>query len=399
MSPRYQPAHAARTADDAALREALLDARTQTLAAFAACAAALPALQVPYRSEVNPPLWELGHVGWFQEWWIARNPLRALGAGADPAVARTPSRLAGADRLYDSSAVPHDTRWSLELPGSQATLDFLADGIERTLALLARAGPQDQDLYFYRLCLFHEDMHNEAAIYMANSLGFGIAPLAPAGTVASHALRIPAAHVGLGWQGAGFAFDNELPGPTVALGAYEIDAAPVSNARYAAFVEAGGYEDRRFWSEAGWAWRASHDARAPRFWRASGATWQQRRFGQWQDLGPHQVATNLACHEAEAWCAWAGRRLPREAEWEHAALTQAEFCWGDAWEWSADRFAPYPGFAAHPYRDYSAPWFDSRRVLRGGSIATHARMRHPRYRNFFTPERNDIFAGFRTCAM
>ena len=95
---------------------------------------------------------------------------------------------------------------------------------------------------------------------------------------------------------------------------------------------------------------------------------------------------------------WAGRRLPTESEWECAALTAPGFSWGQVWEWTASPFAPYPGFVAHPYRDYSQPWFDGRPVLRGASFATQPGMRHPRYRNYFTADRSDLFAGFRSCA-
>ena len=113
-----------------------------------------------------------------------------------------------------------------------------------------------------------------------------------------------------------------------------------------------------------------------------------------------EAACHLSFFEAEAWCRWAGRRLPSEAEWERAACTgHPTFRWGDVWEWTASAFAPYPGFEAHPYRDYSAPWFDGRPVLRGASFMTQPRMRHARYRNFFLPQRNDVPAGFRSCAL
>ncbi|MBL8384286.1 MAG: SUMF1/EgtB/PvdO family nonheme iron enzyme [Burkholderiales bacterium] len=397
MPSLHHAADEARAGDAGMLGRALADTRAQTLRSFEAYAAALPALGVPLRSELNPPLWELGHIGWFQEWWIGRNPARGAGQRADPLVARPPSRLAGADHLYDSSAVPHDTRWSLPLPDATATRDYLAATLDQSLALLPPADAGDDALYFHRLALFHEDMHNEAAIYMAHGLGFAVPDARlPAGAVAG-AVDLPAGRHRLGWDGPGFAFDNELTGRDAAIAGGAIDAAPVTNARFAAFVEAGGYADERFWSAAGRAWRG--ERRQPRFWRRAGSRWEHCWFGAWRDLDAQAPATNLSCHEAEAWCAWAGRRLPTEAEWEIAATTRAAFAWGEVWEWTADAFLPYPGFVPHPYRDYSAPWFGTRRVLRGGSVATHPRMKHPRYRNFFTPERNDIFAGFRSCPL
>ena len=136
----------------------------------------------------------------------------------------------------------------------------------------------------------------------------------------------------------------------------------------------------------------------PRYLRRGGDGWQMRRDGAWQPLAFDAPACHLTWPEADAWCRWAGRRLPDEAEWEAAALTLPSFAWGHVWEWTASRFLPFDGFIAHPYRDYSAPWFGERYVLRGASGATSPRMAHPRYRNFFTPERNDIHAGFRSCA-
>ena len=399
MNTELLEASRARCANADYLSKALADTRAQTLRSAAAYTAALPGLSVPQRAELNPPLWELGHVGWFQEWWIARNPALQDGATADPLVARRPSLLPAADRLYDSSTVAQATRWTLDLPDADATHAYLARGLEGSLAALRVAGVDDANLYFFRLSLFHEDMHNEAAIYMANGLGFTVPDQREAAACRAGSISLPGRSHCQGWRGAGFAFDNEIPARDIELPPAEIDGAPVDNARFAAFVEAGGYAEPKYWSANGRAWLAAGGATWPRFWRRNGSRWQDCRFGQWRDLDPLQPVANLTCFEAEAWCAWAGRCLPGEALWESAALSEAAFQWGDVWEWTADAFEPLPGFVAHPYRDYSAPWFGSRRVLRGGSTATHARMKHPRYRNFFTPERNDIFAGFRSCAL
>ena len=118
-------------------------------------------------------------------------------------------------------------------------------------------------------------------------------------------------------------------------------------------------------------------------------------------LKPNEVALIKAWYEADAWCRWAGRRLPSEVEWEAAAHQGASrgWRWGDVWEWTATTFRPYPGFAPGPLRDYSQAAFGTHKVLRGASFATRSRMKHPKYRNFFLPERDDIFVGFRSCAL
>ena len=191
---------------------------------------------------------------------------------------------------------------------------------------------------------------------------------------------MPAQTWDLGWRGGGFAFDNELQVQPVALEAFRIDDRPVSWDRFNAFVQAGGYADPRWWSEAGWAWRQQARSAQPRFPEGDAP------------------AVHLGLHEAQAWCRWAGRRLPSEAQWECAALTQPGFGWGEVWEWTDSAFVPFSGFTPHPYRDYSQPWFGSRQVLRGASEATSPCLAHPRYRNFFEPHRTDIHSGFRSCA-
>jgi gamma-glutamyl hercynylcysteine S-oxide synthase len=399
----------ARCAGKTGLEQALVDARRRTLQLFSRYEAALgDGLRVPCSPELNLPLWELGHVGWFADWWIARNPQRHLGAQADPQAprraARQMARGTDADALYNSSTVAHDRRWQLDLPDAERTRSDLAESLAETLALLQQAPDDDAGLYFFRLALFHEDMHGEAAVYMAQTLGFDPEDSPPEVTTAGTppappSLAVPAAEWTLGHAGPGFAFDNELKAHAVQIEAFDIDAHPVSWAQFLVFVESGSYGQRSFWSDAGWAWRESLGARALRYLRQNGnGAWEQQRSGAWQPLNPNAAACHLTAFEAEAWCRWAGRRLPTEGEWELAASTQPGFLWGQVWEWTASAFAPFPGFAPHPYVDYSLPWFDGRPVLKGASTATVPRMRHLKYRNYFPPERNDIVAGFRSAA-
>lgn len=398
-------ADTARQGSPEVLAELLRASRADTLATFACWEQAMPGLRVPLDPTLNPPLWELGHIGWFQEYWIARNPALDDGAKADPDAPRRPALHADADAdaLYDSSRVAHDSRWQLPLPDAAATRDDLARQLEQTLVLLASAGDSDDALYFFRLALLHEDMHHEAALYMARGLGLPVDD--PRWRV--QALPQPGPPLPLAarrWRlgseaGRGFAFDNELPAVDVALPSCAIDAQAVRWAEYLPFVEAGGYDAPRWWSEAGARWRAAQPGGWPRYLRRGTRGWACWRGGQWVALDLREAACHLTLHEAEAWCRWAGRRLPTEAEWECAACTGgAAFRWGDVWEWTASAFAPFPGFEPHPYRDYSAPWFDGRPVLKGASHCTQPRIRHPKYRNFFQPHRNDVPTGFRSCS-
>ncbi len=398
-----------RRPDRERLMAAIADTRASTLRTFTDYERALGAngMRVPYSPEVNPPLWELGHVGWFQEYWIGRNSQRLVGVTADPDAARSASNLTNADGLYDSSRIEHTSRWHLPLPDARATRDYLARTLEQTLGILARADVDGRGLlYFAWLTLMHEDMHHEAAVYMANALGvpLELEPSLEGATIGPDLpteLAFNATHFRLGSNSGEFAFDNELMPLSVDVKPFRIDRKPVDNGAFAEFVAAGGYQDQRHWTTQGWNWRTSSQARCPRFWRPAGSSWQQRKFGRWTALDEAAPVTHVTLHEAQAWCRWAGRRLPTEIEWEVAAVTApaaAPIGFSQVWEWTASAFEPYPGFTPHPYRDYSSPWFGSRQVLRGGSFATHPRLRHPRYRNFFCSERNDIFAGFRTCA-
>ena len=384
-----------RTSDAATLARELQAVRKITLSVFDAYEAAL-LLDVPCEEQFNLPLWELGHIGWFQQWWIGRNQQRELGYKADPEHVRLACPVIHlphhGDAWYNSSTVPHAQRWQLPLLGSVACKAYLQGTLDQTLALLHKAGTGDDALYFYCLVLLHEAMHVEAAVYMAQALKAPIELpselLNAMNSIALSAYSMPASSQfffknrlqhRLGSAADGFSFDNELGAHQVQLDAFEIDARPVSWAQYLRFVREAGHA-------------------LPIYLRETKGHYENQVFGSWQPLDLNASAVHISWHDAQAYCLWAGRRLPTEAQWEVAATLEPAMTWGDVWEWTASDFNAYPGFEAHPYRDYSEPWFGSRKVLRGACAATLPIMRNPRYRNYFTPDRTDIYAGFRTCA-
>jgi ergothioneine biosynthesis protein EgtB len=345
----------------------------------------------PREPILNPPLWEIGHIIWFQERWC----LRARADGSCSV-----SLIPGADALYDSSAVPHDTRWDLALL-DPAALDRYADEVATAVAARLRNEFTPALAYMAELSLHHELMHIEAWWMAFQHLGY--APptaLALPDTLPLLATRLPfaEAEVTLGSDAHdGFIFDNEKWRHSLGIPAFDIDSSPVTEAAFAAFVDAGGYQHPDVWSKAGWAWRTASDANHPVYWRKTHDGWQVRRFAQWTPLHPGAPMLHVSCFEAEACATWLGRRLPSAAEWQHATGS-AGFIWGDGWEWTRDAFAPYPGFEPDPYHDYSQPWFHTHQELRGGGPVTDARLKRPGFRNFYLPHRRDAFAGFRTAS-
>jgi iron(II)-dependent oxidoreductase len=418
---------------------------------------------------VNPLRWELGHVAWFQEYWILR-----CFRGQEP------TRENG-DQLYDSARISHDTRWDLPLPSKAETIAYMQRILERVSKPLLgdRMDPKQKvdgydQAYYMRLALFHECMHAEAITYTRQTLSYpapriGIAENSHSrrhlaedlsGDGSGHLVE-PSKALGDAEIAGGefllgstadleFVFDNEQWAHPVTFKPFRMARAAVTNGELAAFVEDGGYTKRRLWSEEGWRWREAAAANHPVYWQkdASGG-WLRRNFDQWLPLEQRKPVLHVNWYEAEAYCRWAGRRLPTETEWEMASSAtlgpgassttsaKSRFPWGETaptperanlnwrrmgcvnvdelphgdsafgcrqmignvWEWTASDFGPYPGFSPGPYKEYSAPWFGDHKVLRGGCWATRSSLISNTYRNFYRPYRRDVWAGLRTCAL
>ena len=395
---------------------------------------------------VNPLDWEIGHVAYFAELFALR------------ARHSRPPRLPAADALYDSISIAHDVRWDLPLPPRSRLYAYLREVRDDLLDYIATSELDPEARYRCLLAVYHEDMHTEAVTYTRQTMGYAPpalsaaarAPERNAGALPGDA-RVPGGRFRLGAEpDAGFVFDNEAWAHEVAVEPFAIALAAVTQEEFARFVEDGGYENRLHWCDAGWAWRVSAGATRPLYWRRGArGGWERRDFDRWVALEPHRAMIHVCWYEAHAFARYRGRRLPTELEWEVAAAAEPtadgrrlaaakrRYPWGsgpptpervnmdwaamgaldvaalpagasafgcrqmlgNVWEWTADTFAPYPGFEAGPYREYSVPLFGSTKVLRGGGWPTRSRLIRNTWRNYYEPHRRDVWAGFRTCAL
>ena len=402
-----------RRAGREALSLGLMDARNHTLHLLGEWEQAISRgkLAVPERTELELPAWLGGHIAWMAEYWIARNPQRNAGPACPAGAVRLASIEPMADGWFNPALAPHAVRWQIELPSLQSVRAYLLDTLETTLELLEKAPQDDAGLYFFRAALFHEDLRGEQLLSMAQSLGLPLKLPLPPGSQPRAAVLVPAQSWVLGMPPGGFAFDVERGVQAVDVPEFEIDAQPVNWAQFVEFVDDGGYDRAELWLPKGWDWLQAEaqreGRRGPRYVDqigvASGAV-MQTHFGKPTRMAGSQNAMHVSWWEADAWARWAGRRLPAEVEWEVAAHTAVRrgLRWGEVREWTAGTLQPWPGFAPDAWTQHTdleaQPRFGQARVLRGASFATRARMKHPRWRGFALPERDDGFVGFRSCA-
>jgi iron(II)-dependent oxidoreductase len=331
-----------------------------------------------YSPILSPLAWDLGHIANFEELWL----VQTIG-GREP--------LHGdLGRFYDAIENPRRTRGELPILRDAELRAYLADVRERTLEVLdgieldEGENPLLRESFVYEMLLAHELQHNETMLQLLQMVE-DYEPVRP-DLVASAELAaggpetvsVAAGEHTIGAPPVGFAYDNERSRHTVALDAFEIDRAPVTNSAYAEFLGETGAEPPLYWH---------HDGEG---------RWARTALGRTEPLDPTQPVIHVSWHEADAFARWAGKRLPSEREWE-AARPGLEAV-GHVWEWTSSDFQPYPGFKAFPYREYSEVFFGNEyKVLRGGSWATHPDVVRPSFRNWDLPERRQIFAGIR-CA-
>jgi iron(II)-dependent oxidoreductase len=360
-----------------------------------------------YDPILSPLIWDLGHIGNFEELWLVRR----IGG-------REPLR-GDLGELYDAIEQPRKIRGQLPILRADEVRPYMDQVRERTLEVLGEIelDPEDGLLaegFVYEMLLAHEYQHNETMLQLLQlveayePVEIDRAPAAEPVEDGPEMVLVEGGSHKIGVADVGFAYDNERPRHGIELAPFLIDRTPVSNATYMAYLDETGADPPLYWE------------------RDGDGGWVRSAMGRTMQVDPRLPVIHVSWNEADAYARWAGKRLPTEAEWESAAagsdreranLDQLSFgcapagayadaasdsgavqMLGDVWEWTSSDFTAYPGFAAFPYPEYSEVFFgDTHKVLRGGAWATRRDVIRTSFRNWDLPVRRQIFAGIR-CA-
>ena len=365
---------------------------------------------------MSPLVWDLAHVGNQEELWLVRDV-----GGRDP-VRRD------IDELYDAFKHARVDRPALPLLNPAEARAYIRTVRSKVLDLLDTVPFEGRRLveqgFAFGMIVQHEQQHAETML-ATHQLREGAAVLhSPAPPEPVTPVRgevfVPGGPFVMGTSSDPWALDNERPAHEIEVPPFVIDAAPVTNAEYLAFIDAGGYDDSRWWTPDGWALRIEANLTAPKHWRRDADGWHYTRFGVGAPIRPDEPVVHVCFHEAAAYARWAGRRLPTEFEWEHAARelpVEGNFVdtgawapradarpaaglrqmYGDVWEWTASPYVAYPGFRAAPgaVGEYNGKFMNGQYVLRGGSCASPRSHLRASYRNFFQPGQRWQFSGLR----
>jgi ergothioneine biosynthesis protein EgtB len=373
--------------------------------------------------DVSPPKWHLAHTTWFFETFVLLPHLPGY-------TVFHPQFGYLFNSYYEAVGTrhPRHQRGILSRPTVAEVYQYRAS-IDRAMTTLLSTTAEHPDLVdLIILGLHHEQQHQELLLTDIKHI-LALNPLHPTyrDDLQPHPhsspkekcawLEYPGGLYNIGHTGNEFAFDNESPRHQIYLQSYQLADRLVTNGEYLEFIQAGGYQESKYWLAEGWMTVQTQQWRSPLYWELIDRQWWVMTLGGLKQLDLRSPVCHVSFYEADAYATWRGQRLPTEAEWEIATVNipqsgnflDSDFLhptpakslhqqfFGDVWEWTQSAYLPYPGFqiAAGAIGEYNGKFMCNQMVLRGGSCVTSSDHIRPTYRNFFPPATRWQFSGIR----